>query len=81
MEPLARTAFLALPTGRTEAWSALPDAPVVPHEARVSIIGRVGATFARAGRPVTEYLAGLRKGSGARSWDESPCRPSPTVSA
>ena len=79
MEPLAMTAVWTLPTGRTEAWSALPDAPVIPHVDRVSIIGRGSAAITRAARPVTGYLASLRKGSDAASWDESPCRPSPTA--
>jgi hypothetical protein len=81
MEPSAMTAFLAQPSARTQARSALPDAPVVPHMARVSINGRVRTAIRRVAGPVSGYVASLRRGNGTASWDESPCRPSPTVSA
>jgi hypothetical protein len=74
MEPTGLLAYLGRPHAGPQARSALPDAPVVPHAATVSIIDRL-RTALRAARTA------FGKGNGAATWHESPCRPSPTVSA
>ena len=72
MEPLAIiSAGLAQSAFRAEAWSALPDAPVVPHVDKVSLIERAARTLGRIRTTSPRKVA----------WEESPCRPSQTASA
>jgi hypothetical protein len=69
------------------ALSALPDAPVVPaadprwtraRAAAAAVLHRVADLVAPAPAAARHTLTAGR-GSGLISWDESPCRPSPTA--
>jgi hypothetical protein len=81
MEPIALALLIRQNRrlGTYAAHSALPDAPVVAERTRATI--RRGRWRARlrpgiwARRPRLVASAALR-GAG---WDESPCRPSPTI--
>jgi hypothetical protein len=78
-----------------EAWSALPNAPVVTHVDRVPAFQRtrkavVGALCHLADVVAPPLPVGHAPGrltlsagneSGGARWDESRCRPSPTTSA
>jgi hypothetical protein len=71
MEPLTIiSAGVAQSAFRAEAWSALPDAPVVPHVDKVSLVERATRTLGR-----------IRTSPRKVAWRESPCKPSQTVSA
>jgi hypothetical protein len=88
MDPL-QMAALGQHLHNDAARSALPDAPVVPDEAvrwartrhaAAGVLRRVADVVAPETSPARPRLASGR-GNRQLSWDESPCRPSPTASA
>ena len=93
MDPLQMTT-LGQYLHNDEAHSALPNAPVVPDEggrweraraAAAGILHRVADLVSPDAVPARPTLASAHKigiwGNRQLRWDESPCRPSPTVSA
>ena len=85
MDQLQIATLLPGHISKTHVHSALPGAPTVPHDVSARDRGRgalaaVLHRLADAVAPATFTLStGARSGVGR--WDESPCRPSPTMSA
>ena len=88
MEPLQFT-IMTKPTRDGLAFSALPDAPVVPERTprwarsrivTAGVLRRLADVLSPAAPTASHRLAAGR-GNGLIRWDESPCRPSPTASA
>lgn len=57
MEPLAMLAILSAETREGAAWSALPDAPVLPEPETAAVGTRVRASFAASLRRLADAVA------------------------
>ncbi len=84
MDSLLIAAILSNGLTADHARGALPDAPVVPGPVATGTRARAG--LAGLLRRAADLVASPRRlaaerGSGRSRWDESPCRPSPTMSA
>ena len=84
MDSLLIAAILSNGLTADHARGALPDAPVVPDPVAAGTRARAG--LAGLLRRAADLVASPRRlaaetGSGRSRWDESPCRPSPTMSA
>lgn len=85
MDPIQIAVLLSGRVPTSHVHSALPDAPVVPDvvSAPRRSRGALAAMLRRAADVLAPSSPTLAAGtpSGATRWDESPCRPSPTMSA